>query len=163
MAPAFEDELGANALLSDTRELPPLPGETVRVLFSLIQVLYIGMYVSALVDLRRTERMLAGAFGPARWIFVLLIMAALVGIPVRLYLFSAAFLRYRGLADKFRRFFVAIFVLDELWALAPLIITPWIGMGLALAAAAVLVYLPFSQRSLLLMPERNATSRAPES
>ena len=90
-------------------------------------------------------------------------MTALVGIAVRLYLFFAAFLRYRWLADKFRRFFVAVFVLDELWALAPLIIAPWIGMGLALAAAAVLVYLPFSQRSLLLMPERAARPRLPES
>ena len=154
---------GRTLLLSDGAELPPLPGETVRVLFSLIQLLYIGMYVSALVDLHRSERMLTAAFGASRWIFVVLVVSALVGIPVRLYLLSAAFLRYRGLADKFRRFFVAIFVLDELWALAPLIITPWIGMGLALAAAAVLVYLPFSQRSLLLMPERTATSGAPES
>ena len=154
---------GRTLLLSDSRELPPLPGETVRVLFSLVQVLYLGMYISALVDLRRSERMLATAFGPAVWIFVLLIVTALVGIVVRLYLFSAALLRYRGLGDKFRRFFVAVFVLDELWALAPLIIAPWIGMGLALAAAAVLVYLPFSQRSLLLMPERNARPRPRES
>jgi hypothetical protein len=36
-------------------------------------------------------------------------------------------------------------------------------MGLALAAAAVLVYLPFSQRSLLLMLERAARPRLPES
>jgi DNA-binding winged helix-turn-helix (wHTH) protein len=154
---------GRTLLLSDSRELPPLPSETVRVLFSMIQVLYLGMYVSALVDLKRTDRMLAAAFGASLWIFVLLIVTALVGIVVRLYLFSAAFLRYRALADKFRRFFVAIFVLDELWALAPLIIAPWIGMGLALAAAPVLVYLPFSQRSLLLMPERSARSGAPES
>jgi cholera toxin transcriptional activator len=154
---------GRTLLLSDSRELPPLPSETVRVLFSLIQVLYLGMYVSALVDLHRTERMLAAAFGRALWIFVLLILTALVGIAVRLYLFSAAFLRYRGLAEKFRRFFVAVFMLDELWALAPLIIAPWIGMGLALAAAAVLVYLPFSQRSLLLMPERIARPQPPES
>jgi DNA-binding winged helix-turn-helix (wHTH) protein len=154
---------GRTLLLSDSRELPPLPSETVRVLFSMIQVLYLGMYISALVDLRRTERMLAAAFGPSLWIFLLLLVTALVGIVVRLYLFSAAFLRYRGLADKFRRFFVAVFVLDELWALAPLIIAPWIGMGLALAAAAVLVYLPFSQRSLLLMPERAARPRVPGS
>jgi len=154
---------GRTLLLSDSRELPPLRSETVRVLFSLIQTLYLGMYVSALVDLRRSERMLADAFGASRWIFVLLVVMAMVGIPVRLYLFSAAFLRYRGLADKFRRFFVAIFMFDEIWALAPLIIAPWIGMGLALAAAAVLVYLPFSQRSLLLMPQNVARPRQPES
>jgi cholera toxin transcriptional activator len=149
---------GRTLLLSNTRELPALPGETVRVLFCSIQLLYIGFYVSALVDLHRTERMLTTAFSDSRWVFVTLVVTALVGIPIRLYLLSAAWLRYRGLLDKFRRFFFAVFLLDELWALAPLVIAEWIGMGLALAAAAVLVYLPFSQRSLLLMPERKSTS-----
>ena len=43
--------------------------------------------------------------------------------------------------------------LDELWALSPFLIVELIGVGLALAATAVLVYVPFSQRSLLLMGE----------
>jgi len=41
--------------------------------------------------------------------------------------------------------------LDEMWALAPFLIVHKIGFGLALAATAALLYLPFSQRSLLLM------------
>lgn len=149
-------ESGRKLLLSDTPDLPALPSRTVRWLFCSIQVLYLGFYVSALFNLHRTERMLTTAFGGARWIFVLLVVLALVGIPVRLYLLSAALLRYKALASNFRRYFVAIFLFDELWALGPLVIVEWIGVGLALAAAAVLVYLPFSQRSLLLMPERAA-------
>jgi cholera toxin transcriptional activator len=150
-------------LLSDTPDLPALPGNTVRLLFCSIQVLYLGFYVSALFDLHRTQRMLRTAFGSSHWIFVALVVLALVGIPIRLYLLSAAWLGYRGLADNFRKYFVAIFVFDELWALGPLVIVAWIGMGLALAAAAVLVYLPFSQRSLLLMPERVSEPRLPAS
>jgi hypothetical protein len=133
----------------------------VRLLFCLIQLLYLGFYISALVDLHRTETMVATTLSHSHWVFAILIATALVGIPIRLYLLSAAFFRYQGLAVRFRRFFVMIFILDELWALAPLVITAWIGMGLALAAAAVLVYLPFSQRSLLLMPERSARLRPP--
>jgi cholera toxin transcriptional activator len=147
-------ESGRKLLLSDTLDLPALPSKTVRLLFCSIQVLYLGFYVSALFNLHRTERMLTTAFGSARWVFVSLVVLALVGIPIRLYLLSATLLGYRGLARNFRKCFVAIFIFDELWALAPLVIADWIGMGLALAAAAVLVYLPFSQRSLLLMPER---------
>jgi cholera toxin transcriptional activator len=43
--------------------------------------------------------------------------------------------------------------LDELWALAPFLAVEQIGAGLALAITAALLYLPFSQRSLLLMGE----------
>jgi cholera toxin transcriptional activator len=147
---------GRKLLLSDTLDLPALRSDTVRLLFCLIQILYLSFYVSALLNLHRTERMLGTAFGHSRWIFLALVVMSMVGIPIRLYLLSAAWLRYRRLAHNFRKYFVAIFVFDELWALAPLVITAWIGMGLALAAAAVLVYLPFSQRSLLLMPDRTA-------
>ena len=49
--------------------------------------------------------------------------------------------------------FPFVFPLDELWALSPFLIVELIGVGLALAATAVLVYVPFSQRSLLLMGE----------
>jgi cholera toxin transcriptional activator len=143
-------------LLSDTLDLPALRGDTVRLLFCSIQVLYLGFYISALTNLHRTERMLGTAFGHSRWIFLALVVMAMVGIPIRLYLLSAAWLRYRRLPHNFRKYFAAVFVFDELWALAPLVIAAWIGMGLALAAAAVLVYLPFSQRSLLLMPDRSA-------
>jgi cholera toxin transcriptional activator len=149
------------SLLSHTSELPPVPSETARVLFCLIQLLYLGFYISALVDLRRTENMLMSAFGPSRWVFTVLVVTALVGIPMRLYLLSASLFRYHGLAARFRSLFIPIFALDELWALAPLVIAEWIGAGLALAAAAALVYLPFSQRSLLLMPERTTRSRPP--
>jgi cholera toxin transcriptional activator len=145
---------GRKLLLSDTIDLPALPSRTVRLLFCSIQVLYLGFYVSALFNLHRTEVMLSAVFGNSRWIFGLLVVMAMVGIPIRLYLLSAALLGYRKLAHNFRKYFVAIFLFDELWSLAPLVIASWIGMGLALAATAVLVYLPFSQRSLLLMPER---------
>jgi len=46
--------------------------------------------------------------------------------------------------------------LDELWALAPFLAIDQIGAGLALAVTAALLYVPFSQRSLLLMGESNS-------
>jgi hypothetical protein len=47
--------------------------------------------------------------------------------------------------------FPFVFLLDELWSLSPLLIVDRLGWGLALAATASLVFLPFSQRSVLLM------------
>ena len=138
-------------LLSDPRELPMIPGVTARVLFSLIQVTYLSFYVASLSHLDRTEVQLAGVFGGSTWAFVLLVATALAGIPVRLYLFSAAVFGYRGLAGQFLKLFPGVLFLDALWALAPFLLVDRIGVGLALAVTAALLYLPFSQRSVLLM------------
>jgi hypothetical protein len=82
---------------------------------------------------------------------VVLVVAAAIGIPVRLYLLTAMVFRYQGLTEKFRKLFPFLLVLDELWALTPFLCVQQIGLGLAIAVAAALLYLPFSQRSLLLM------------
>jgi len=44
-----------------------------------------------------------------------------------------------------------MFPLDELWALAPFLLIQKIGFGLALGATAALLYVPFAQRTLVLM------------
>jgi hypothetical protein len=80
-----------------------------------------------------------------------LIVTAAVGIPIRLYLLAAVSFNYLGLNAKFKKLFPLLLPLDELWALAPFLIVHQIGFGLSLAATAALLFLPFSQRSLLLM------------
>jgi hypothetical protein len=47
--------------------------------------------------------------------------------------------------------FPFLLVLDEMWAVTPFLCLQQIGLGLAIATTAVLLYLPFSQHSLLLM------------
>jgi hypothetical protein len=101
--------------------------------------------------LSQVETILTGLKTPAFFIFVVLIVTAAAGIPIRLYLLAAATFNYRGLYLKFKKLFPFLLPLDELWALAPFLIVHQIGFGLALAATAALLYLPFSQRSLLLM------------
>jgi len=39
--------------------------------------------------------------------------------------------------------------MDELWAIAPFLLAEKIGFGAAFAATAGLLYLPFSERSLI--------------
>jgi hypothetical protein len=58
---------------------------------------------------------------------------------------------------KFLQLFPVVLPLDELWALAPFLLVDEIGVGLALAGTAALLYVPFSQRSLILMGEANPT------
>lgn len=139
--------------LSDPHDLPDAPRGVVQILFSLIQIMYLSFYFISLARLRWVEPILSQAVQHPRWIFALLILTALVGIPIRLYLLSAVVFGYRGLPVKFLRLFPIVIPLDELWALAPFLLVDQIGIGLALAATAALLYLPFSQRSLMLMGE----------
>jgi len=72
-------------------------------------------------------------------------------VPIRLYLFSAMAFDYRRSSVKFQKLFPFLLPLDELWALAPFLLFRQIGIGLAIGFAAALLYVPFAQRSLLLM------------
>jgi cholera toxin transcriptional activator len=144
-----------NFALSEADDLPDAPRGVVQILFSLIQVMYLSFYVISLARLHWVEPRLTQAVQHPKWLFALLLVTALVGIPVRLYLLSAAIFGYRGLPVKFLRLFPFVILLDELWALAPFLLVDEIGIGLALAATAALVYLPFSQRSLMLMGGSN--------
>jgi cholera toxin transcriptional activator len=145
-----------NFLLSDPDDLPKAPRRVVQILFSLIQVMYLSFYVAALTLLHWVEPLLSRVVQHPKWFFALLLVTALIGIPIRLYLLTAAMFGYRGLPVKFLRLFPFVIPLDELWALAPFLLVDEIGVGLALAVTAALLYVPFSQRSLMLMGESHA-------
>jgi cholera toxin transcriptional activator len=144
------------SLLSDPQDLPAVPDVIMRILFSLIQIMYLIFYVLSLARLSTLEKIFGAEGSLAMFFLVLLIVSAAAGIPVRLYLLSAAAFNYRGLTGKFLKLFPFILPLDELWSLAPFLLVEQIGPGLAIAFTAALVYLPFSQRSLLLMGSKNS-------
>ena len=75
-----------------------------------------------------------------------------------MYLLSAVSFDVKGLTRKFLKLFPATFMLDQLWALSPFLLAPQIGPGLALGITAALIYVPFAQRTLLLMRDRTATT-----
>lgn len=141
----------AQRIFSRPHEMPQAPQKLVRILFFLLQLMYLGFYVVALARLNAVEDVLDARMAHTLWAVVLLIATAVAGIPTRLYLMAAVVFRAPGLRQKFLRLFPAVFPLDELWALAPFLLLDWIGYGLALAGAAVLLYSPFAQRSLILM------------
>jgi cholera toxin transcriptional activator len=138
-------------VLTSPEEIPQASWPLVRTLFVLLQVMYVCFYVIALARLSNAEEIAAGMMSHALWVVVLLIVTAVVGIPLRLYLISAAAFNAPGLREKFLKVFPMIFTLDELWALAPFLLLNQIGYGLALGVTAALLYVPFAQRSLILM------------
>jgi DNA-binding winged helix-turn-helix (wHTH) protein len=140
-----------SSVLSGPTDLPAASSGIVRVLFSLIQMMYLTFYVLALARSRQVDAILQEVGWRGHWIFVLIVLTAAVGIPVRLYLVTAAAFGYRGLAQKFLKLFPFVFPFDEIWALAPFLLVGQVGLGLAIAFSAALLYVPFAQRSLLLM------------
>ena len=139
----------------------PLPHRSVtRGLFVLIQIMYLSFYLAGLfhwsqID-RITDRFLPG--WESFTVVALVLVTAGIGIPLRCYLISAAGFDYRRLGEKFRQMFLFILVLDLLWAVAPLLIAHKIGFGAAFAVTAALLYVPFSERTLV----RLAYSFAPK-
>jgi cholera toxin transcriptional activator len=130
----------------------PIPHRTLtRSLFGLIQLMYLVFYVVALARLHEVDR-IADSFLPG-WgsvvLIVLVLITAVAGIPLRCYLISAVAFDYRRLGEKFQRLFSFILILDLLWALAPFLLIEIIRLGGALAATAALLYVPFSERSLI--------------
>lgn len=140
-----------SSILSDAIDLPVARKESVRILFSLIQLMYLIFYIIFLVRLSFAEVVLNEWGRYAFSVLMVLVVTAAIGIPVRLYLLTAMGFRYEGLNEKFKKLFPFVLVLDEMWALTPFLCVQQIGIGLAIATAAALLYLPFSQRSLLLM------------
>jgi cholera toxin transcriptional activator len=144
----------STSLLTHPEELPNVPHGYVRVLFLLIQVMYLCFYIVALARISVVQDLLQQTFGRPAWITIILIVTAAIGIPIRFYLLSAVSFDVRDLSRKFRKLFPATFVIDELWALSPFLLAPLIGLGLALGVTAALIYVPFAQRTLILMRDR---------
>jgi DNA-binding winged helix-turn-helix (wHTH) protein len=139
------------SLLTHPDELPSVSHGVVRALFALIQVMYLCFYVVSLAKLGSIERIVEPMVAGPHWIVALVLITAVTGIPTRLYLLAGVGFDSKSLQHKFRKLFPFIFPLDELWALAPFLAVRQLGIGLAFAATAALLYLPFSQRTLMLM------------
>ncbi|HXW90847.1 MAG TPA: winged helix-turn-helix domain-containing protein [Terriglobales bacterium] len=141
------------SVLTRAEELPKVPQGYVRLLFLLIQIMYLSFYIVALARLSAVEEILAGVLAHPSSVTAALVASAAIGIPIRCYLLSAVSFDIQGLRAKFSKLFPAILLLDELWGLSPFLLSPQIGLGLALGITAALIYVPFAQRTLVLMRE----------
>ena len=161
--PAFTNSppvLTASAIPESPRvtdsDLPLAHRGVTRGLLGLIQIMYLSFYLAALFRLREIDR-ISDSFFPGSISFAIVaavLVTAGVGIPLRCYLLSAIGFDYPKLGEKFSKLFVFILLLDDLWAVAPFLLIEKIGLGLAFAATAALLYVPFSQRTLVRMAYR---------
>ena len=132
----------------------PIPRRGItRGLFALIQVMYLCFYLAELFRLHAIQG-IADTFLPlwgATALAAIVLVTAGIGIPLRCYLMSSVGFDYQRLGEKFRQIFPFVLALDQLWAVAPFLLIEKIGLGAAFAASAALLYLPFSERTLIQM------------
>jgi len=141
-----------------------LPRGAARPLFLLIQAGFLAMYCAALYKAEAIEGVLARLSTSSTAILSpAILVLAMCGIAVRLYLLSAVGLDHPDSGIRFRQLFPALFTLDVLWSASPLLLAPQIGYGLALGSVAALAYLPFAQRTLMSSAYRGSKRTAPAS
>lgn len=140
-------------LLHPDLEVPIPRRSLTRGLFALIQLMYLIFYVAALFRIHAVQA-IADSFLPlwgATALSATVMVTAGIGIPLRCYLLSAVGFDYQRLGEKFQQMFPFILALDQLWAIAPFLLMQKIGLGAAFAASAALLYVPFSERTLIRM------------
>ena len=151
---SWEDSAAQQAVaIQSTNPSPELPDAhrgLTRSLFALIQIMYLVFYVEALFHWHGVEQV-SWTDANSPLILIVVLVTAGVGIPVRFYLLSATGFDYAPLGEKFRKIFIPLLVLDEVWAIAPFLILDRIGFGAAFAATAALLYVPFAERTLVRM------------
>ena len=121
-----------------------------RFLFLVIQAGYLAIYCSALYYMPELDHALtAVGFVPVSLTFPAVLVLAMCGIAVRLYLLTSVGWQHPAAGAKFPTLFPFMLVLDALWSASPLLVMDVLGPGVALAGVAGLAYLPFAQRTLI--------------
>jgi hypothetical protein len=147
------------ALSADS--LPLIPRELARVSLILLQVLYLSIYAVALIHYFEVFavifRQVVRHLGPDgselfRWTKLLgsfILVSGCCGIPIRLFIIASVGFDDPDTGKQFGRLFPWLFLLDELWALSPLLLIEKWPAGLTLICVAFLAYLPISHRNLI--------------
>ena len=116
-----------------------------------VALFYLGDFVNAALDLVReyVTSNYAAARDIARWLTTVFIVTACCGIALRLYLVASVGFNDPETGIQFRKLFPFLFVLDEIWALTPLLLyTRW-RPGVTILCLVFLAYVPITQRNLI--------------
>ena len=124
-----------------------LPAIPARILFLVVQAMYLTVYCLALVHMYDVASVL-GAAGVG-WLATPLLVGAAGSIPVRLYLIFTVGLGHPAAGLKYRRMLPYLMPWDWIWAPSPFLAVHTIGPEWALVLSAVLVYPPISQLILI--------------
>src|SRR3954462_10235270 len=151
----------ADALSTGAHPGPVTSRPMARGLLLLLQAMYLIFYLVTLMRHERIYESVQALFGRGgEGVTLVAIVTAVVGMAVRLFFFSGIALDQQRIGPIFLRVFIPLTVLDELWAMSPLLLWRELGTGFSLAAIAALVWTPFAQRTLVRMIYPEAEAKA---
>jgi hypothetical protein len=125
----------------------PVSRSLARVLFMAIQLGYMGMYGAALYKFHDVLRVSHELYA-STILGALLLVVAVLGVPLRIYFFTALGFDFADIGRQFRLVFPAVLLMDLLWSATPLLFLGQL-QGVVLLCAGALAFLPLSQRTLL--------------
>jgi DNA-binding winged helix-turn-helix (wHTH) protein len=137
-----------------------LPARPARVLFLIVQGMYLTIYSLALVHMYDVASTLGMA--GVGWLAAPLLIGAAGSIPVRLYLIFTVGLGHPAAGIKYRRMLPYLMPWDWIWAVSPFLAIHTIGPEWALVISAVLVYPPMTQLILMRSIDHRSNRRANE-
>jgi DNA-binding winged helix-turn-helix (wHTH) protein len=124
-----------------------LPARSARVMFLVVQGIYLTAYCLALINMHDVSSVVGSA--GVGWLAAPLLIGAAGSIPVRLYLLFTVGLGHPAAGMKYRRMLPYLMPWDWLWAPSPFLAVRVIGPEWALVLSALLVYPPISQLILM--------------
>lgn len=138
-----------------------IPRTLARGSLILLQFLYLAIYGFALyyhqdvitrtmsAAMPHLGRDFFRSFEIAKLLSMTFLVSGCCGIPVRLFLVVSVGFDDPETGRQFRKLFPFLFLLDEIWALAPLLLIGKWAAGLTIICVALLAYLPISHRNLV--------------
>ena len=125
-----------------------LSSRAARVVFMLIQLLYLVIYGIAISYTGRVGEILEHIFHIPAVASFAVTLSAMIGVVLRVYFIFGVGLNHPAIQSMFRQSFPLMLFLDAAWAASPLLLWEKITWG-ALIGVVGLAPLPFSQRTLI--------------
>jgi serine/threonine protein kinase len=116
-----------------------------------VALFYLGDFVNDVLNLVRdyVTGNYSAARDIARWVTTVLMITGCCGIALRLYLIASVGFDDPETGIQFRKLFPFLFILDEIWALTPLLLYSKWRPGVTILCLAFLAYAPIAQRNLI--------------
>ena len=126
-----------------------------RILFLLAQVPYVATYLAIFYYWDDLDTALINTFSiPVTWSRPSLLILALVGFSVRIYLIGLVGWGHTDAGPRYRKLFPFLLLIDGLWAATPLLVHESFGPLIAWAGLILMGWLVFGQRTLIRSIER---------
>jgi DNA-binding winged helix-turn-helix (wHTH) protein len=131
----------------------PLSRRRAQFLFLLTQIPYVVTYVAFFYhwdhfDLAEAV-MRTFSIVPIGVSLSVLRVVALFGFTIRVYLIGLVAWGHPAAADRYRRIFPGVALLDAVWAATPLLVQPAVGSAVAIAGLVLMAWLVFGQRTVM--------------